>query len=154
MMMKKIFIHSILTFIVIILSLSYFFYGKAEVHREDVESDFGEFFGTLGFICLAIAYGRTMVKLAVNEGGLFERVTPLDSDGKIKKVYDFFMKVMNKTHPYIGGAAIISLFLHGYLTSNFLNNLLLRMVLVVMAWQGLLGLLIMIKLIPGKIIET
>ena len=143
MNLKKIIIHSVLTLVVIILSLIYVFYGKAAVHREDVESDFGEFFGTLGFIFLAIAYGRTMVKFAVDEGGLFERGKPLDTDGKIKKVYDIIMKVMNKSHPYIGGAAIISLFLHGYLTSNFLNNLLLRMVLVVMVWQGFLGLLIL-----------
>ena len=40
MNLKKIIIHSALTLIVIILSLSYVFYGKAAVYREDVESDF------------------------------------------------------------------------------------------------------------------
>lgn len=148
---KKTIILSVITFVIIILALGYVFYAKASTYRNISENDSGEFFGTLGFVCLVIAYGRTMVKLAVNKGNILERLEPLDTRGRIKSFYDFFIKFMNKTHPYIGGIAIISIFLHCYLTSNFLNNILLIGVLFILAWEGIFGLLMKIKFMPGKI---
>ena len=121
---------------------------NAEKYGDD---DPGEFFAVLGFTCLVISYGRTMVKITVNKGGLFERLAPLDTDGKVKTFYDFFMKILNKTHPYVGAIAIISIFLHCYYTGSFLDNFLLRLVLVVMAWQGIFGLLIKTNFLPAKI---
>jgi len=151
MKFKKIILLSILTFVIIIICLGYAFYGNAAQYRQVGENESGEFFASLGFICLAIAYGRTMLKLAVNKGHVLERLEPLKTGGKIKTIYGFLMKFMNKTHPYVGAVAIISIFIHCYLTANFLNNFLLILVLVILAWQGIFGFIIKISFMPNKL---
>jgi hypothetical protein len=115
----------------------------AEVHgwRKDV----AEGFGTVGLYLLAIIYGRTLLKILLNEGPLLERFLPQEYLECSLPVGKKVLVLLNQTHKYVGAAAIVALATHGLLMGWIHRNLFLQLVLVLLVWQGLFGLFLVVR---------
>jgi len=141
----------------IILAGSYTIYiqingGYQYVENHSYLSELGEALGGLGYFLLILVYGRTLLKIIVRKGTLWQRLEPYNIDySLLKNLFQKLLYILNKTHAYIGTLAIITIFLHCYFTASFLDNLLLRLVLIVLAWQGIFGAFLQFKFTPGSL---
>lgn len=103
----------------------------------------GEGLGVTGFSLLVLVYARTAFKLLVRRDAFWKRLEPFNIDyGAIKTASGKILFYLNKTHPYFGAAAIVVVYSHCYVISRFYNLLPLRLVLALLAWQGIWGLVL------------
>jgi hypothetical protein len=111
---------------------------------------FGEWLGLAGLSMLIVVYARTAFKLLVRKDSFWKRLEPFNIDyARIKTVSGKILFYLNKSHPYFGVSAIALVYLHCYFISRFYNLLPLRLVLALLAWQGVWGLVLKTRIAPA-----
>jgi hypothetical protein len=115
--------------------------GVEHIKNRSLLRGIGKNLGSLGFIALALVYARSVLKIAIRQDSFWKRLQPLGIDEyfDVKKFSTKLFIVLNRTHAYLGVLAIVLIFLHCYLTGSYKDNLLLQIVLVLMALEGILG---------------
>ncbi len=107
--------------------------------RETFLSEIGEFFGTLGVWALVIIYGRTLLKLTIGKGGIAQRLVPDEYDVSALPPFKTLLHVLNRTHVYVGIAAIAVILLHIAMLGLHAEILFFPAVLALVMWQGMFG---------------
>jgi hypothetical protein len=107
--------------------------------RETFLSEIGEFFGTLGIWALAIIYGRTLLKLAIGKGGIMQRLVPDEHDISAILPIKILLNFLNRTHVFVGIAAIAVILLHIAMVGLHTEILFFPAVLALVVWQGVFG---------------
>lgn len=126
--------------------------GVGYVKTHGASREFGKMLGGLGGWALAIVYARSVVKIVIGEQSLWKRLDPVvPKELDLKKYSVKLLILLNKTHAYFGVVAVVSIFLHCYLTGSYLDNLLLQIVLILMAVEGISGLVMKIKYTPVQL---
>lgn len=119
---------------------------------ETLLGSFGNMLGQLGFFALALVYGRSVLKLLIGQASFWKRLEPINLEILDLKKYSVkILVVLNKTHSYLGVLAIALIFLHCYLIGSYQDNLLLQLVLVLMAVEGVSGFAIKLKYAPAQL---
>jgi len=142
---------------VLILSLIYVVYiqingGATYIESENRLSEITESLGNIGGFLLTLIYARTILKLIIVNKKAWQRLEPFELDPtEIKTWLQKILYYLNKTHIYVGTLAIITIFMHCYLTGSYSDNLLLKLVLVLIAWQGIFGAFLYFKFTPTTI---
>jgi hypothetical protein len=114
--------------------------------------EFGNMLGTLGFVALAIVYGRSILKIIIGTESFWKRLEPLNLEAfDLKKYSVKLLVLLNKTHAYFGVLAVVLIFLHCFLTGSYRDNLLLQIVLALMALEGISGMVLKIKYTPAQL---
>ena len=111
----------------------------------------GDFFGSAGVYALAALYGRTLLKLTLSPQNSPGLLKPLVDIAIIKEYSKKLVQFLNRTHYHLGIAAIAILILHAVLEGVSRFNPFLVMVLILLAWQGIFGMLILAKFLPPSI---
>ncbi|VAX33638.1 hypothetical protein MNBD_NITROSPIRAE01-2182 [hydrothermal vent metagenome] len=131
------------TVAVFAFSLIYFIYayntGQQSENEETFFTEIGEVFGGLALGTLAVIYGRTVLKLALGKGRLTQRIIPEVYTDLALPLFKKVLQILNKTHLYVGVAAIATISLHVAFMGLFDQNLLLILVFILVLWQGLFG---------------
>ena len=138
--LKRIFIFTVSVFL---LSFGYFLslYPNRpdDPEHETFLREIGEGFGTLGLWALGIIYGRTLLKLACGQGGLLQRLVPDEYDVSAIPPFSTLLNVLNRTHVYVGIAAIAVILLHIAMLGLHADILFFPAVLALVLWQGMFG---------------
>ncbi len=114
--------------------------------------DFGEALGSFGLWLLILIYARTLLKLLVANGIFWQRLQPLSTSQLPLKTYlGRILFYLNKSHGWLGGLAVASIFGHCYLTGTWRDNYVLQVVLLLMAWQAFWGVVLKIKYVPADL---
>jgi hypothetical protein len=112
----------------------------------------GRGIGQTGLTLLILVYARTAFKLLVRKESFWKRLEPFNVDPtKLKTVSQKILYTLNISHPYLGVSAIALIYLHCYFISRFYNLLPLRLVLALLAWQGIWGLVLKARMTPAKV---
>lgn len=151
---KKHWVKSLFVLAVAIFSVGYALWHGPSRYREQETfwNELGKGLGTLGFGALALLYLRGPLKFIVSKEAFWQRLEPWEIKYQdVKTVAGKLLFVLNKTHAPLGILAILAIFLHCYLTDLFLDNLLLRLALVVLVWQGIFGLFLKWKYTPAAL---
>ena len=155
--MRKHILKIIFILLVTLSSLAYVIFiqlkgGVSYIESESNLSELGEFLGSLGYFFLILVYTRTALKLIVVKKYFWQKLEPLEIDySQLKSFLEKLLYFFNKAHAYFGTLTIVAIFMHCYLTSSFLDNLLLRLVLVLLAWQGIFGAFMQFKYTPASL---
>ncbi len=138
-----------------VLSALYFVYVKMTYPRlpenETILSEIGEGFGTAGLWLLGIIYGRTLLKLVMGKGKLAKRLLPDYTPPKATSYLKRFLLFLNKTHIYVGIAAVAIILLHIAMVGIPMNILFFPAVLALVLWQGFFGMFISWKYSPKEL---
>jgi len=135
---------------VLLLGAVIFFSFFPQEPGDDVDRALGEALGPIGFSLLVFVYARTAFKLLVRRDSFWKRLEPFNIDyGRIKTLSGKILFYLNKSHPYFGVAAIAVIYFHCYFISRFYNLLPLRIVLALLAWQGVWGLVLKTRMAPA-----
>lgn len=133
----------IFTAIVFLTSFGYFlsiYQNRPDDHEsETFLSEIGEFFGTLGIWALVIIYGRTLLKLAIGKGGVAQRLIPDEYDVSAIPIFKTLLNFLNRTHVFVGIAAIAVILLHIAILGLHPEILFFPAVLALVVWQGVFG---------------
>lgn len=101
----------------------------------------GKWVGKTGLTLLLLIYGRSALKRLLRLPAPWQRLAALGLDpARVKAGAARTLSLLNRSHPYVGATAVTLIYLHCYAVSNFYKLLPLRIVLGLLAWQGLLGL--------------
>ncbi len=113
----------------------------------------GRNLGFLGFLTMGLVYGRSVLKLIVRQDSFWKSLEPLAADEvlDLKKLSNWLLVVLNKTHAYLGVLSVILIFVHCWLTGSYLNNLLLQVVLILMAVEMLSGFFLKLRYSPAEL---
>jgi len=136
---------SILIFTTSVFLTSFvYFLLISQNHPEDHEhetflGEIGEFFGTIGLWALVIIYGRTLLKLAIGKGGLAQRLVPDEYDVSTLPLFQILLNFLNRTHVFVGIAAIAVILLHIAMVGLHAEILFFPAVLALVMWQGVFG---------------
>jgi len=141
--MKKLKNVLVFSIVVFIFSFSYFLYvsseGDANPHEETYLDEIGEGFGGLGLAALALIYGRTVLKLSLGKGGFAQRIIPMEYTDVSLPFLKKMLRLLNKTHLYVGIIAVAAICLHVSFMGLMDQNLLLLFVFLLVFWQALFG---------------
>ena len=107
--------------------------------HETFLGEIGEFFGTIGLWALVIIYGRTLLKLAIGKGGLAQRLVPDEYDVSTLPLFQILLNFLNRTHVFVGIAAIAVILLHIAMVGLHAEILFFPAVLALVMWQGVVG---------------
>lgn len=107
--------------------------------------DIAEVLGTLGLWSLGIIYGRSILKVALNEGTFLQRIIPDEYSDLSQSASQKLLSFLNRTHKYVGATAIVFITGHALLMGTVRWNLFLMSVLCLLAWQGIFGLFLVIR---------
>mgnify|MGYP000106075344 CR=1 FL=1 len=119
--------------------------------HETLLHEMGEAFGTLGVWALVIIYGRTLVKLAIGQGGLAQRLVPDEYDVSAIPPFSTLLNVLNRTHVYVGVAAIAVIVLHIAMVGLHADILFFPAVLALVLWQGVFGFFLTWRFSPEEL---
>jgi len=126
----------------LLFAFLYFNSHAGDHHIHGIRKDLAEGFGMVGLIGLILIYSRSVLKILLEEESLLSRFIPAsvydNLIGRLKKT----LKFMNRSHRYLGMAAVIVFPIHALLMGVNQWNPFLILVLVVIAWQGIFGLLL------------
>ena len=114
-----------------------------EVHG--LRKEIAEIFGMAGLCTLVVIYGRSVLKIALNEGPLLQRFIPEAYYDLSLSAVRRFLGFLNRTHKSVGAAAVAIFPVHALLMGPAQWNLFLKMVLILLAWQGIFGLLLVVR---------
>lgn len=136
-------IKKIIIYTVILTIISGAYVIMAPVHTavplKSWRADVGEATGSGLLWLLVIIYGRTLLKLLVNNGSLMERLLPEPAVNDTKSMLKKFIRFLNKTHPYVGVTTVVLVFGHTFLEGVGRANLLMDAILVLALWQFAFG---------------
>ena len=145
----------IFTATVFLISLGYFLTiypnRPEDPEHETFLREMGEFFGTLGLWALLIIYGRTLVKLVFGQGGLAQRLVPEEYDVSAIPPFKALLNVLNRTHVYVGVAAIAVILLHIAMVGLHPEILFFPAVLALVLWQGVFGFFLTWRFSPQEL---
>lgn len=138
--------------IISFLLFIYLYIGREPIAETDsFRTELGEGLGSMGIYALATIYGRSILKMALNEGTLLQRFIPdyfLDlSISTSQKA----LNILNRTHKYVGAFAIALLSGHAILMGTSRWNFFLEMVLTLLVWQGIFGLFLVARFPPASL---
>lgn len=145
--MKK----GLVPFTILVVGLSTVLFIYLYLVREPVPEVHGfrkevaEGFGVIGFWALIVIYGRSVLKMFLNEGPLLQRFIPGDYYDSSLTVARKVLSFLNQTHKYVGTAALVIFAGHILIMGLPRWNIFLLMVAVLIAWQGLFGLFLVIR---------
>lgn len=122
--------------------------GPSYVESESGYADAGSGIASVAIIALVSIYGRSVLKLLVNEGSFWDRLGEIVDPGPARTWSKKLLKVLTATHPYAGVVAVGGIYLHCLFTGKALDNLLLTLLLIVMGFQGITGLILKFKYTP------
>jgi hypothetical protein len=140
---------------VLLCAAAYILYVYLQGHASALGDDrfirhFGRQLGPVGIYFLIFVYARTAFKLLVRKDSFWKRLEPFNIDyARIKTASGKILYYLNKSHPYFGIAAIVLVYFHCYFISQFYNSLPLRLVLALLAWQGVWGLVLKTSIAPA-----
>ena len=156
--MKKIQGILIFTASVFLISFVYFisiYQNRPDDHeRETFLSEIGEFFGILGTWALVVIYARTLLKLAIGKGGIAQRLVPDEYDVSAFPPFKALLVFLNRTHIYVGIAAIAVILLHIAILGLHREILFFPAVLALLVWQGLFGFFLTWRFSPQELRST
>ncbi|MFW8602198.1 hypothetical protein ACOHYD_12060 [Desulfobacterota bacterium M19] len=91
-----------------------------------------------------IIYGRTLLKLILRQGTIFDRLLPEGVWNTTAVPWARkLLRFLNKTHPYVGAAVIILIFGHAWLEGLNQANLLMKIIMALVIWQFAFGLFLL-----------
>ena len=127
------------------LCFIYLYQGYQPVpESETILTELGEGLGSLGLYALACIYGRSVLKMLLNEGTLLQRFIPVYHDLSIS-LSRRLLTILNRYHKHVGAVAVGLLLGHALLVSTAKWNPFLILLLVLVSWQGLFGLFLVIR---------
>lgn len=145
----------IYTAIVLGASLVYFAYAytsqPSTPERETFLSEAGEGFGEVGLWILLFIYARTLLKLVMGKGALARRLLPDYSPPAAASLLQQVLGLLNRTHIYVGIAAVAIILLHIALVGAPMSNLFFPAVLALVIWQGLFGMFLTWRYSPREL---
>ena len=114
-------------------------------------TNLAQFLGGTGFYALALIYGRSLLKIALGNGPLLQRFIPDETYDRSISIAKKILFYLNRTHKYVGAAAIGILFAHALMMGPQRWNPFLIMVLILLAWQAIFGLFLTLKFTPARL---
>ncbi len=145
----------IYTAIVISVSIAYFIYAYMVYppidESETFLSEVGEGLGEIGLFALLFIYGRTILKLLMGEGKLSRRLLPDYSPPAAASIFNRLLCFLNRTHVYVGIAAVAVILLHITLMGVPMDILFFQLVLALVIWQALFGLFLTWRYTPAEL---
>jgi hypothetical protein len=111
---------------------------------ESIIKELGEGLGSLGLYAMAVIYGRSLLKIVLNEGTLLQRFIPVYQDISIT-VSKRLLTILNRYHKHVGAASVGLLLGHALLVGTAKWNPFLALLLVLIVWQGLFGLFLVLR---------
>ncbi len=133
----------VFTTIVFLVSFVYFLFVNnvhpAGTERETLLSEIGEGLGGVGFWLFLVLYGRTVLKLSLGKGAFAQRILPEYAYRPTLPLLKRCLIVLNKTHNYVGIAAVAVIVLHAAFVGLPLDSLFFPVVLALVIWQGVFG---------------
>ena len=146
---------SLYTLGIVLTSAVYYVYLRMNlaqhVERETRLSEIGEGLGEIALWAFVIIYGRTLLKLIMGRGGFGERILPDYVYESSLPLYKKVLPFLNRTHIYVGIAAVALVILHIALVGLPLDILFFPVVLVLVIWQGLFGLFLTSRYSPRQL---
>ena len=143
--------------VISLVSLVYFIYAYS-VHpipeeRETFLTEIGESFGNAGLALLLFIYFRTLLKLALGQGKLAQRLLPDYTSPINSSALNRLLTWMNRTHIYFGIAAVAIILLHISMMGFFRYShiLFFPALLALVVWQGLFGLFLTLRYTPAEL---
>ena len=149
---KGVFIY---TAIVLFSSIVYFVYAymmyPPTPERETFLSEIGEVFGEIGLWALLFIYARSILKLVMGKGAFAKRILPDYSPPAAASIFQQLLGFLNRTHVYVGIAAVAIILLHIALMGVPMKILFFPAVLVLVVWQGLFGMVLTWRYSPKEL---
>lgn len=137
------------------VSMVYFIYAYNVYppigEQETALSEIGEGFGEVGLWALLFIYGRTVLKLFMGKGELARRILPEYSPPAAASLLQQLLGFLNRTHVYVGVAAIAVILLHIVMMGIPMEIFFFQAVLVLVVWQGLFGLFLTWRYSPKEL---
>ena len=145
----------IYTVIVLLASVAYFIYAyivyPPVAEHETFLSEIGEGFGEAGLWLLLFIYARTVLKLLMGKGEAAKRLLPDYTPPAAASVFQQLLCFLNRTHVYVGIAAVAIILLHIVLMGVPMEILFFQVVLALVVWQGLFGLFLTWRYTPKEL---
>ncbi|HIJ95915.1 MAG TPA: hypothetical protein HPP94_09300 [Desulfuromonadales bacterium] len=137
------------TIVLTIFSSLYFMY-LYQGHQPTPESEtflkeLGEGLGSLGLYVMAIIYGRSLLKILLNEGTMLQRFIPVVYQDISITMSRRLLTVLNRYHKHVGATSVGLLLGHALLVGAAKLNPFLVLLLALIAWQGLFGLFLVVR---------
>ena len=115
------------------------------VETHGLRKEISEVLGTLGLWALMIIYGRSILKLTLNDGTFLQRIIPGGQYSLSLSACRKLLFWLNRTHKHVGAGAIVLLAGHALLMNTIRLNIFLSSVLYLLVWQGVFGLFLVIR---------
>ena len=144
-------LRGLIPFAIIVIGFSsllffYLYIGHEPIpEAHGLKSEIAEGLGTVGLWALVVIYGRSLIKIILNDGTLMQRFIPNEYYDHSLSVSRKFLAILNRTHKYVGVVAIVVFASHALLMGTLRWNLFLEMVLVLLAWQGFFGVFLVMR---------
>ena len=138
-------------FAIIVIGLSgllflYLYFGHQTVpEAHGLKSEMAEGLGIMGLWALIVIYGRSFIKITLNDGAFMQRFIPNEYYNQSLSASRKFLAFLNRTHKYVGAVAIVVFAFHALLMEPRRWNLFLELVLVLLAWQGVFGIFLLMR---------
>jgi hypothetical protein len=107
--------------------------------RETLLTEVGEGVGELALWVFVFIYVRTAIKLVMGKGPLARRLLPNYSAPASTSYLDHFVAYLDRSHIYVGVAAVILVLIHIAFMGLRADVLFFPIVLALVLWQGLFG---------------
>ena len=103
--------------------------------------------GKTGLALLGLVYFRTFLKLLLGKGKLAQRLLPEYQPPFDASLFDQLLGFLNRTHIYVGIAAVAIILLHGAMMglTQQLHILFFPILLALIIWQALFGLFLTLR---------
>lgn len=145
----------IYTAVVLSVSIIYFVYVyytyPPVLENETFLSEIGEGFGEAGLWALLFIYTRTLLKLVIGKGPIARRLLPDYSPAVSAPGMHHLLGLLDRTHVYVGIAAVAIILLHIGLLGLPMHILFFPAVLALVVWQGLFGLFLTWRYSPKEL---
>ncbi len=143
------------TVLIVCISVIYYVYLRLNFvqhpERETLLGEIGEGLGEMAIWAFGLIYGRTALKLAMRKGSIGARLLPDNVYETNLPLYKHLLAFLNKTHIYVGIAAIALVVLHVALLGLPLDILFFPIVLVLVVWQGIFGWFLSSRYSPSQL---
>ena len=95
----------------------------------------GELLGSTVVWLFVVLYGRTTLKILLRQGPMLDRLLPEGIWNNALPGLKGVLPFLNKTHAYVGAAAVLLVFGHALIEGLQQANLLMQIVLALVVWQ-------------------
>jgi len=150
-------IKGVLIYTMTVLSVSLVYFGYVYTtypsvpENETFLSEIGEGFGEAGLWALLFIYARTLLKLVIGKGPIARRLLPDYSPPLAAPGMQQLLGLLDRSHVYVGIAAVAVILLHIGLMGLPLDILFFPAVLALVVWQGLFGMFLTWRYSPKEL---